>query len=38
MKCDAKCENVKHQMGDYLLTSSMFALEMGDCDAVLYTE
>jgi hypothetical protein len=35
MKCGGKCENVKLQMGDYLLKSNMFSIEMGGCDVVL---
>jgi hypothetical protein len=35
MKYGGKCENVKLQMGDYLLEPHMFVFEMGSCDVVL---
>ena len=35
MKCEARCENVKIQMGDYHLKTHMFAIHMGGCDIVL---
>ena len=38
MKCCGHCENVKLQMGDYHLNTSMFAIDMGGCDIVLGVE
>jgi hypothetical protein len=34
-KCDGKCENVKLKMGDYMLKSNMFTIEIGGFDVVL---
>eukprot|EP00253_Pinus_taeda_P003254 PITA_03254 len=38
MKCEGRCENVKHQRGDYQLKTHMFATNMGGCDIVLDTD
>eukprot|EP00253_Pinus_taeda_P026265 PITA_26265 len=38
MKCEGRCENVKHQMWDYQLKIHMFAIHMGGCDIFLGAE
>lgn len=38
MKCEVHYENVKLRMGDYLLKTHMFSIEMGGCDIVLGVE
>jgi len=38
MKCGGRCENVRLQIGQYHLTSHMFAIDMGGCDIVLGVE
>jgi hypothetical protein len=35
IKCGGRCENVRLQIGDYLLKSHMFAIYVGGCDIVL---
>jgi hypothetical protein len=35
MKCGGCCENVHLQIGEYILKSHMFAIDMGGCDIVL---
>jgi hypothetical protein len=35
MKCGGRCENACLQIGDYHMTSHMFAIDMGGCDIVL---
>ena len=35
MYCGSKCENVKFQMGDYLLKPNMFTIEMGGYDIII---
>jgi hypothetical protein len=35
IKCEGRCENVCLQIGDYLLKSHMFSIDMGGCDIVM---
>ena len=32
IKCGGRCENLKLQMGDFLLKTHMFPIDMDSCD------